>query len=59
MDYQPGRQNSGSHLIRTTKRILKYKDYLRELYVNIKHTNICVIGFSEKEGGERENLFEE
>ena len=43
------------------KRILKNKNSLRELWENIKHTNIPIIGVPEGEEREKgaENVFEE
>uniref|UniRef100_A0A9L0TR74 L1 transposable element RRM domain-containing protein n=1 Tax=Equus caballus TaxID=9796 RepID=A0A9L0TR74_HORSE len=40
------------------KRIKKNENTLRELWDNIKHTNICIIGGKEKKKG-AENLFKE
>ena len=43
------------------KRILKNEEYLRNILVNIKHNNICIMGTPEGEGSEQviENLLEE
>ena len=48
---KPGRQGSGNHPIRTAKRKknLKNEDSLRDLWDNIKHINIFMIGVPEGE----------
>ena len=35
------------------------EESLRELWDNVKHTNICIIGMAEGEEREREKLFKE
>ena len=45
----------------TEKQILKYENSLRDLWDNIKCTNICIIGVSEGEDREKvvKNVFDE
>lgn len=45
MRKQPGGQNSGNHPIRTVKvkRIKENEDSLRDIWDNIKYTNIYII----------------
>ena len=57
------KQVTGNHPIERAERkmILKNKDSLRDLWVNIKHTNIHIVRVPEGEQKEKgiENLFEE
>ena len=54
MDQQSGKQDSGSHQLedQKEKRIKKNEDSIRDLWNNIKCTNIRIMGVPE--GGERE-----
>ena len=60
MDKWPGGQNGGNHYCRTEYGE-KNEDSLRDLWGNIKHTKICIIGIPEREEREKrlEKLFEE
>ena len=46
MDKGPGGQNGGNHYCRAEYGE-KDEDSLRDLWNNIKHTNICIIGVPE------------
>ena len=64
MDKWPGGENGGYHCCRTEYRKKEWKrneDRLRDLWDNIKHTNIWIIGVSEGEEKEKgpEKTFEE
>ena len=52
MSHQSGRQNSGNHPIGKEKRLLK-NDRVRDLWENIKHTNVHIIGVPEGEERDR------
>ena len=62
MDQQSGKQDSRNNLIGTIRRKknLKNKNSLRDIWNNIKHTNIQNIGIPEEEEKKKqtENLFE-
>lgn len=59
MSHQSGRQNSGNHPTGKEKRLQK-NDSLRDLWENIKPTNVHIIGAPEGEERQKgtENLFE-
>ena len=61
MDQQSGRQGSGNQPSWTEKKEKKNKDGLGDLWDNMKHTHICIIGIPEGDEGEKlaENLFKE
>ena len=52
MDMRGGGQISGNYGCRTEKRLKTNEEILRELWDNVKHTNIRIIGVPE--GEERE-----
>ena len=54
------RQNSSTHPIITVERkrnFKKYKDSLRDLWENIKLTNICIIGVPEGEERKGQEIY--
>ena len=61
MDKWAGRQNGGNQCHETEKRMKRNEDSLRDLWDNIKHTNIRIIGVPEGEEREKgpEKTFEE
>ena len=57
MDKSPGGQNGGNHCCRTEYRKTEWKkkkgNSLKDLWNNIKHTNICIMGITEREEREK------
>ena len=61
MDHQAGRQNSVHYWSWTkkAKRIKRNEYSLRDIWDNIKYTNICIIGVPEGEEKEAEGILKD
>ena len=61
MDQCSRRQSSGNHYHWTEKRkrMIRTEDSLRKLEDNVKCTNICIVGASEGEEREKENIWKD